>query len=239
MKKGTALKLCAIAANVLVVLGLTACSDVEQEAPQKIDISNESTIEGVLNEIAPYTLIDENLEDMKEEIDFYQLIDEYKEARLSNSVATCNSKLYRIGYAILKAAVAEHLNINVNDIESIKYYRDKEDFEPIDNDIFLIKVVFRKSSDIVLPGNIKKPEIKRDSTEFYVAGEAFNLIFNLNKARLGAWDIDSDPGVDEVYESFIRFLLSSGKISEEDYKNLIYIYFEPDFQKVDVYNTGR
>ena len=233
-----------------MLVSLVGCSKKKEKVVANIVPS--TSICCTLDAVSNYTKVDEVLENSvyvsdneKEGKTLDELLEEYNVARINEYARTCNECLYKIGRMILQSSLAEQLCLNYDNIKS---------FNISPRDGYVATVVYTEIVSESIPGGLTK-EVKKDVVvEFILAGEAYDLAVNINRARVGGWKLDSingEPTIDDVYLAFQRFLLSTpvceekqpnmwemlGEKSNGDNKPKVFVYScSLDQEKVDAYN---
>lgn len=219
-------KICALTlAGVLLITGLTGC------ASKDVYIRSSSTITTTLDYVSDYTNLDEILADAYyesdgEKISWEDLLTEYEIARGNEDAPKCNSSLYKIGRVLLKASIAEHLGIGFEQIRSFTLTSSKDDSENILTQHIDV-------SYITSNGGYKETRIR-------CVDEPSDLRYNVVKASVGAWQLESSssttPTIDDVYRSYVEYLLTSGTLKKSS-GGVMEFSTKLDEEKVEAYNS--
>lgn len=199
-----------IAGLVAAVLGLSGCGG--QKEPS-VKILPSSTISGTLDAVSGLTQMDELLRMDKfvnksdgEEYTFEELLNLYNEARSNQDLSECNILLYKIGRMIMKAQLAEYLNIEPEQIVSLY----------IDGTIGhtrTVEITYKTTHNEIVAGGIELNEEKTITRVFYPRGEMDDLAINICRAcnhslKFNDDSVAMDLDVDAVYKSFVEHLLT-------------------------------
>lgn len=183
---------------VVAAMALSGCSSDETD----ISFLETDTIAAVMSEVDEYTSVDERLDNPE----FTELLSKYEEYRASGNVGLCNDMLELIGTEILKAAVAENLDIPSEDITSFSVSSE------VTGHSNGVKISYNNFSSETVSGNIVVDKQEEIHEEYDLAGEGANIAINLDRAAVRGWEEDE---LDAVYESYMRFLLTSGNLKEK------------------------
>lgn len=208
-----------LAAAMAGVITFSLCS-CRSNKKVSVDISNSTTLISTLDRVSNLTKIDENLASFQYECEdgskysFEELVDMYHEARLSENVGEANLMLYRIGNMILKASVAEELNLDVNSISNV--YGGIVDYN---SGICELTIKYNKSVTEEIPGGFQVEDVEKETKKIICGDELRNLLINIDRARVSGWEIGESTGymntnIDDAYKAFERYFCTSGTLKE-------------------------
>ena len=208
-----------IAGLLAAVLGLTGCG--EQKEPS-VKILPSSTISGTLDAVSNLTKMDELLSADKfvnksdgKEYTFEELLNLYNEARKEEDLSACNTLLYKIGRMIMKAQLAEALNIKPEQIVSLSI-----DGTILEGYVRTTTITYKTKYTEIVSGGIEIEGEKTITRELITDGELDDLAINISRAcnhslEFG-YDGYMDLDIDNVYESFVEHILTTPSIQKND-----------------------
>lgn len=234
-----------------VIMGVcyvvSGCSKQEKVT---VNIPISATINGTLDTIDELTTMNEFLyndvfinESDKQETTFGELLAYYNESRKNEDLPACNDALYKIGRMILKAQVAEALQINLEDITGFSYEAYQQDYNKYQAEATVSHKV-RWLEEV--SGGIKVPHETEETNTYNLEGELIDLALNVNHAQLHVLSFntkDTAFDVDYVYESYVEAILVSTQKREtknsSSKETEYYIYGELDSAKVDAFTKVK
>jgi len=205
-------------------MSLCACSK-----GTTLTISSKTDLNTTLESVSDLTILDENLEEIVYEGTTWEEInEEYKKYREAESKVGCNQTLYKMGLMLLRASLAEQLNINVNDIVNVDWRRATygwfDDFETRQ-----ILLDYKEKHTAVCDGEkIEVPVYK--SKEILTLNSLCDLLINLEYCSRNARDLSK---IDDTYDSFQKYMCNSGNWNKKGDTLNMYL----DENKVKAYNS--
>ena len=212
-------RLCALALAGTMTFTMCGCGGKAPKLTVKIPTS--STIGGTLDSIRDLTTMDELLMEDKfvnksdgQEYTFDELLQLYQVARQEENLSDCNTLLYKIGRMIMKAQIAEALNIEPEQITSLSI-----DGTIVEGHRRITTVTYKNKYVETVSGGIEINKEEEITRGFATYGEIDDLAINIVRASNHSLKFNNekshmDLDVDNVYTSFIEHLLTTPTISK-------------------------
>ena len=211
--KGLVIGSCALT----IASSLSGCSKYNDKQISEI-ISNEMSFEEILNSVSDKT----NLDEILASTNYIDLLNNYTIARQNNDLKKVCEILDELGNLLLKSSICNTLLSNEeiyssDDLISVdlEYVEDKNAFNGEYTKVFA-NISYYEPNSKVVSGNIKIPKDIINKT-YLLSGEIFDLAYNINDCRKK--NINSLEYTDKIFLSYERYLLTTGKLDndEDDY----------------------
>ena len=198
--------------TLTIIATLTGCGkDNEIDKLIKNDVSFQELLDSVSNK----TNIDEALANTN----YTELLNEYMTARQNKDLNKCCEILAEIGNNILKSSICdtfinENIINNFNDLKDISFeFIDiKDEFDNKVGTKAIITITYSISNEKIVSGNIN---VNNDYVvkKYLAKDELYNLLSDINKCK--EKNIDNLQDIDKIFESYERYLFTTGNISNE------------------------
>ena len=216
--KGLVIGNCAL----IMASSLSGCSKYNDKQISEI-ISNEMSFEEILNSVSDKT----NLDEILASTNYIDLLNNYTIARQNKDLKKVCEILDELGSLLLKSSICNTLLSNEeiyssDDLISVdlEYVEDKNAFNGEYTKVFA-NVSYYEPNSKVVSGNIKIPKDIINKT-YLLSGEIFDLAYNINDCR--EKNINSLEYTDKIFLSYERYLLTTGKLDNDEDDYVMYKY---------------
>ena len=216
MNKNNHIKLISLLLSLSMTTSLASCKNT------KIDISNELTINDVLDKTSDLTNIDDIASTLvidrtnnNGKISLSEAINEYKKARVENDKFLCNTYLAYIGKILLCSYVMDKLNINEEDLISF-------DFGYIS-----CRIKYYETVTSTVSGNITITDrVERDRKINFATGFANEIADAAYTAYCHNYGENKD--FDNLYKKYIMLLAMSESNKTKDNDNKLKLVLDEE-----------
>lgn len=216
--KGLVIGSCALT----IASSLSGCSKYNDKQISEI-ISNEMSFEEILNSVSDKT----NLDKILASTNYIDLLNDYTIARQNKDLKKVCEILDELGSLLLKSSICNTLLSNEDIYSSddlisvdLEYVEDKNAFNGEYTKVFA-NISYYEPNSKVVSGNIKIPKDIINKT-YLLSGEIFDLAYNINDCRKK--NINSLEYTDKIFLSYERYLLTTGKLDNDEDEYVMYKY---------------
>lgn len=203
------------------IMALSGCSITDADVDQLITTS--TSFDDVLDSVSELTTVDENLE----YYNYESILEEYIKNRKAEDLTATSDSLRDLGYLILKSSICDSLGLDQGSVKSLSL--DVEETflgrPPIYVTTSTCTVDYYVKNEKTVNGNIDISNTELCSETFNITAEGESLCSNIKDAE--EHNLQTLEDADEVFQSYERFLTTSGEIVNQIFeRDINYTYDE-------------
>lgn len=203
------------------IIALSGCSITDADVDQLITTS--TSFDDVLDSVSELTTVDENLE----YYNYASILEEYTKNRKAEDLTATSDSLRDLGYLILKSSICDSLGLNPGSVKSLSL--DVEETFLVRPPIYVTTstctVDYYVKTEKTVNGNIDISKTELCSETFNITAEGESLCSNIKDAE--EHNLQTLEDADEVFQSYERFLTTSGEIVNQIFeRDINYTYDE-------------